>query len=392
MDHMAHGVTRGHNQRVARWILATEGRTDLGAPQRVCDNPPTNATTPFPTGRLHDLVAAEGCIALPSSNHMRSYLPFSAPGSLLLSPLDNRHYAGFATRSPILPKRRLVVLDDDYHGRSALTSAADLQLPADVEVVDLSTLRLPGDLIVSLLEEAMVILDLYLPGTERMSYEGVLCGAMPLIAAVGHGTDQGDFPLPASSRVDPHDLASIRDRVLSALDGYEHAAGSMGPMVAATLAHPLEFLASVDRLFSSSALHITITHPASSSSSSSLLRLLATLLSCHQHFPLARIVVLVGEDRAGGLLASPGGSRLVALLSSQGLTSPQVGRNVLIYKPAAAFVPMPTFHALICLSCCAAGWRGAPPHPIPSMPVRSPRQHLPPRRAFLLPLPREPEG
>lgn len=296
LDHVAHNVTRKHGKRVARWILATTDRTDvfpLGS----------NATTP-----LHEFISAEGCLALPSSHYMASHLPFAPPHSLLFSPLGDRHYAAFALRRPPLPKRRLLVLDDDYHGHSVLTSAADLRLPPDVEVVDLSRVRLPGDLIVSLLEEAMVTLDLYLPGTERINYEGVLCGALPLIASTDHGADGADFPLPASFRVDPFDLASIRRSVLSALDSYEQLSASIRPMVEATLAHPLEFLASVDRLFSSSALHITITPPPGPSSSPSfLLRWLGTLLSCHAHFPMARIVVLVGDD---GLLASPAGSKI----------------------------------------------------------------------------------
>lgn len=74
----------------------------------------------------------------------------------------------------------------------------------------------------------MVILDLYLPGTERLGFEAGLCGTLPLIAGHGHGRDRHDFPLPDGFFVDPHDLPAVRNSVLRALDGYEQMAEQVG--------------------------------------------------------------------------------------------------------------------------------------------------------------------
>ena len=55
----------------------------------------------------------------------------------------------------------------------------------------------------TLLDEAMIVVDLYLPGSERLTCEGALRGAIPIVSNLDNGGNHLDFPLPQELTVNP---------------------------------------------------------------------------------------------------------------------------------------------------------------------------------------------
>lgn len=76
------------------------------------------------------------------------------------------------------------------------------------------------------LARSSVYLDLgHLPGKDRLPREAALSGAVTLLAAIGAGANEHDFPVPAAHRIPAgpqlaRDAASVLDRVLADIPGH----------------------------------------------------------------------------------------------------------------------------------------------------------------------------
>ena len=101
------------------------------------------------------------------------------------------------------------------------TAAGSIAPPSPPLCTVLWVHRLPRSKVMQLLEEASIVVDMCMVGTERLPVEAALCGAVLVTSSCrkGHGADARDFPLPAGSVLsNATGLGAAFQRVLANFD------------------------------------------------------------------------------------------------------------------------------------------------------------------------------
>ena len=116
-----------------------------------------------------------------------------------------------------VPKENIVVIDTDFSENYPPEMPVPYSLPPGFRVVYARDIH-PKD-VPLLLQRAKVLLDLAMPGPERMVSEAILFGAVTVISKFWNGVSEVDFP--GLMRVDPHNSTSLTETLKFALLNYE---------------------------------------------------------------------------------------------------------------------------------------------------------------------------
>jgi hypothetical protein len=112
----------------------------------------------------------------------------------------------------------LIVMDGDLIRDYPLEEInLNLYIPSGYRIIEAK--NIPQRSMPSLLLRAKIVLDLALPGPERISQEGILMGAIPIIAKRWNGVSEVDFP--SIRKVDPSDSKEISAAIAEVARNYE---------------------------------------------------------------------------------------------------------------------------------------------------------------------------
>ena len=174
-------------------------------------------------GFHHDGDICAGHIAMTDSQYLATYLHTRVMSAYFLGcPMTKRisdHYAGMlmATQSTGVMKENLIVIDPDLGEDYAPEEPVHYELPVGVRGVMAKDIH-PDDMPL-LLHRAKVTMDLALPGPERLSGEGAMLGAVPIISSRWNGASDVDFP--GVLRVDAQNGTAITEMIAHAFSNYD---------------------------------------------------------------------------------------------------------------------------------------------------------------------------
>jgi len=130
--------------------------------------------------------------------------------------------------SPRVRKENLVLIDPDFLNEYTPRQGVHFEVPPGYKAIYLS--KIPHDQIPLLLQRAKILLDLALPGPERLSSEAILAGAIPVQSDQWTGSSEIDFPLSSggdgadsfrSNKVDNLNGSDISAKLQYIADHYE---------------------------------------------------------------------------------------------------------------------------------------------------------------------------
>ncbi len=105
----------------------------------------------------------------------------------------------------------------DYYPEVSLL----FRIPAGYKVIYLKGIE--HSMIPLLLQRAKIVLDLGLPGPERISSEGILMGAIPLLSDRWAGSSDYDFPVSRKiNKVDHLNETAVYEKLQYIADNYEN--------------------------------------------------------------------------------------------------------------------------------------------------------------------------
>jgi len=115
-------------------------------------------------------------------------------------------------------KEDLIIIDYDYvKDYPPLSCCSTFHLPSNYKVVfakDIPRHQMPA-----LLKRAKIVLDLAMPGPERLAGEGILMGAVPIISSRWNGASYVDFP--GILKVDHQNQSDIESKLNFVIDNYQ---------------------------------------------------------------------------------------------------------------------------------------------------------------------------
>ena len=174
-------------------------------------------------GFHYDNDICSGHIAMTDSQYLATYLHTRVLNAYFLGcPMTKKvtdHFAGMlmTTKSSGIAKENLIVIDPDFGDDYMPLKSVSYGLPTGVRGVIAK--GIPHDDMPLLLHRAKVILDLALPGPERLSGEGALFGAIPIISSRWNGASEIDFP--GVLRVDALNGTAISEMIAHAFSNYD---------------------------------------------------------------------------------------------------------------------------------------------------------------------------
>lgn len=115
-------------------------------------------------------------------------------------------------------KEKLILLDGDFFDDYPPVNPVKFDVPLGYEFIVLRGFS--SEEIIHLLHRAQIVLDLAMPGPERISSEAILFGVVPIIAERWNGASQVDFP--GVLRVDALNGSAITEVLQYASNHYEH--------------------------------------------------------------------------------------------------------------------------------------------------------------------------
>lgn len=127
-----------------------------------------------------------------------------------------------------LRKERLILLDADYFDDYPPAQPFAFQVPDGYQVVVLRGFS--SDDVAMLLQRAQIVVDLAMPGPERISSEAILFGAIPIVAERWNGASDVDFP--GLLRVDALNGSDITAKLRFVVDHYEELLSQAVPVSA----------------------------------------------------------------------------------------------------------------------------------------------------------------
>ena len=167
-----------------------------------------------------------GHVAFTDSHYLHSYLAERILGGYYLScPMSHTvesELVGVITGDLALSagggvaKENLVVIDPDFSREYRPAVGLNITLPPGIRVVYAE--NIPHHEMPLLLQRAKVVVDLAIPGPERLMGEGVLNGAIPIGSSRWNGASVVDFP--GLERVDTENGAEISEAIRIAIEEY----------------------------------------------------------------------------------------------------------------------------------------------------------------------------
>lgn len=167
-----------------------------------------------------------GHVAFTDSHYLHSYLGERILGgyywSCPMSHVVERELVGLMTGDSALSagigvaKENLVVIDPDFSREYRPAAPLNITLPPGIRVVYAE--NIPHHEMPLLLQRAKVVVDLAIPGPERLMGEGVLNGAIPICSSRWNGASAVDFP--GVERVDAENGAEISKAIRRAIEEY----------------------------------------------------------------------------------------------------------------------------------------------------------------------------
>ena len=163
-----------------------------------------------------------GHIAMAVSQYLSSYLhnrilsAYYLGGPMTSTILETFEDLLSDGESNEIAKENLVIIDPDIRDYPPLHAEIHFEVPEHARYV--LAKGFAHDEMPLLLQRAKVTLDLALPGAERLSGEGALLGAIPIISSRWNGASGEDFP--GVLRVDMHNGTAITEMINYALTNY----------------------------------------------------------------------------------------------------------------------------------------------------------------------------
>ena len=167
-----------------------------------------------------------GHVAVTDSHYLHSYLGERILGgyywSCPMSRVMETELVGLITRDKKLTagggvaKENLVVIDPDFSKEYRPAAGLNITLPPGIRVVYAE--NIPHHEMPLLLQRAKVVVDLAIPGPERLMGEGVLNGAVPIGSSRWNGASVVDFP--GVERVDAENGEEISEAIRRTVEEY----------------------------------------------------------------------------------------------------------------------------------------------------------------------------
>lgn len=151
-------------------------------------------------------------------------------------------------------KEKLILVDADFFDDYPPSTPITFQAPADYQVI--VTKGFSPEVLLSLLHRAQIVLDLALPGPERLASEAILFGALPLVSNRWNGASQIDYP--HLLRVDTLNGSDVTHRLQQAVDHYEHYLKEAAAFHKYIASMPVRNIKTLDAYFSSASLHFVL--------------------------------------------------------------------------------------------------------------------------------------
>lgn len=111
----------------------------------------------------------------------------------ILQTEDDRNSSAPSLSSQRVKKENLILIDPDYMNEYRPHKQVQFEVPRGYKTIYLS--NIPHAKIPLLLQRAKILLDLALPGPERLSSEAILSGTIPVQSNQWTGSSEIDFPL-----------------------------------------------------------------------------------------------------------------------------------------------------------------------------------------------------
>jgi hypothetical protein len=277
--------------------------------------------------------------ALVLGHYIREYFDLPVAASLVLeAPLESafdeaaKRYAAARAAGRAQPKEDLVVVDSDFglsgaNGIDVMTRVRDALLAEGVDVAVPRKMSVAA--LIALYERAKCVLDLYLPGPERLTNEGefsfiyryilresrsqfdslpltyfdahlanegVLFDAYPVVTLRGNGGNLLDKPFEGRFRVEPHDAKAIVAAVLDVVRNHAALGAHFARFKRSVRAMPRRYAERVPAVLRSARYVFSV----DARTRGAELALGRVLLSVLHHLPLASLDVRVA-DRASFL-------------------------------------------------------------------------------------------
>jgi hypothetical protein len=187
-------------------------------------------------------------------------------------------------------KENLVVIDPDFAREYSPRQGLDIALPPGIRAVYAE--NIPHAEMPLLLQRAKVVVDLAIPGPERLIGEGVLNGAIPIASSRWNGASAVDFP--GVLRVDAENATDISTAIASAVKEYPSRLKDSrnGQFFAYIAGLHHRTLNTVRVLVASSSLHFVLSPRNLKEETQSVFQALALL----HVFPLASIDLVVTDE------------------------------------------------------------------------------------------------
>ena len=242
--------------------------------------------------------------ALVLGHYIREYFDLPVAASLVLeAPLENafgeaaERYAAARTAGRARPKEDLVVVDSDFglsgaNGVDVMARVRDALIAEGVEVVVPRELSVAA--LIALYERAKCVLDLYLPGPERLTNEGVLFDAYPVVTLRDNGGNLADKPFVGRFRVEPRDAKAIVAAVLDVVRNHGALGAHFARFKRSVRAMPRRYAERVPAVLRS-ARYIFCIDARARGAEHALGR---AILSVLHHLPLASLDVRVADRAA----------------------------------------------------------------------------------------------
>lgn len=245
-------------------------------------------------GHHHWSDLCRGFVTIANSRHLSVTLADRILGAYHLAPpMANRYLlaylAGLRTGTDTVLKEDLVVIDPDIATDYPPEQPIGYTLPARAKVVVAKGFT--PDQMVLLLQRAKVVVDLALPGPERLASEGILMGALPVLSSRWHGASEADYP--GARRVDHTDPQEVYQAVEQALDHHPQQLeqSENRKLLLHVVSMWRKFHRTVDIFFGSSKLHFFISAPSLLEEHLAVFQVL-----CISYlYPLASITLLVRD-------------------------------------------------------------------------------------------------
>lgn len=123
------------------------------------------------------------------------------------------------TNTDIVLKEDLIVIDYDYFkDYPPLSCCLEFNVPSNYRIVYAK--NIPRNLMPMLLKRAKIVLDLAMPGPERLAGEGILMGAIPIVSKRWNGASYVDFP--GIIKVDHQNQSDIESKIKYVADNYQN--------------------------------------------------------------------------------------------------------------------------------------------------------------------------